>query len=226
MKYYAHFGHTDFILCLGYRADVIKQYFTSYDETMSNDFILSHGGERVELLNRDISDWRITFVDTGTHMNIAGRLTAIREHLGGEEVFLANYADGLCDLPLDSHISRFIETGKVASFATVRPTTTFHIVSLGEDGLVSEVTELGHSGIWMNGGFFVFRSEIFNYIRPGEDLVDQAFARLIREQQLVSQKYDGFWKSMDTFKDKQELDDLYWRGEAPWEVWRGRDEAD
>ena len=108
MKYYAHYGHTDFILCLGYKADLIKQYFLHYDECVSNNFVLSNGGKELRLLNRDIEDWNITFVDTGIMSNIGQRLKAVEAHLEGEEVFLANYTDGLTDLPLDdiSGISR------------------------------------------------------------------------------------------------------------------------
>jgi len=220
MKYYAHFGHNDFILCLGYRADVIKNYFLEYNECLSNDFVLSEGGRRVEVLGGDISDWKITFVDTGMNTNIAGRLTAVREHLAGEAFFLANYADGLCDIPLGEYVDEFIERDKIATFISVRPTTVFHIATLQDDGTVERVVELADSGIQMNGGFFVFRSDFFDYIEEGEELINEPFARLIREKQLVSHSYDGFWMSMDTFKDKQLLDDLYSRGRAPWEVWK------
>ena len=220
MKYYSHFGHNEFILCLGYRADVVKNYFLDYNECLSNDFVLSEGGSRVEVLGGDISDWKITFSDTGVYTNIAGRLMAVREHLAGDRFFLANYADGLCDLPLDGYVAEFVERDKIASFISVRPTTTFHITTLRDDGTVERVVELADSGIRMNGGFFVFRNEIFDYIRPGEEIINEPFARLIEERQLVSHRYDGFWMSMDTFKDKTLLDDLYSGGRAPWEVWK------
>jgi glucose-1-phosphate cytidylyltransferase len=220
MKYYSHFGHNEFILCLGYRADAIKSYFLEYNECLSNDFVLSEGGSRVEVLGGDISDWKITFVDTGVYTNIAGRLMAVREHLAGDRFFLANYADGLCDIPLDGYIAEFVERGKIASFISVRPTTTFHITNLRDDGTVERVVELADSGILMNGGFFVFANEIFDYIRPGEEIINEPFGRLIEERQLVSHRYDGFWMSMDTFKDKKVLDDLYSGGRAPWEVWK------
>jgi glucose-1-phosphate cytidylyltransferase len=220
MKYYAHFGHKDFILCLGYRAEVIKNFFLKYDECLSNDFVLSDGGTTVSLLNRDISDWRITCVDTGTRANIAGRLMAVRDHLEGEEYFLANYADGLTDLPLTRYVDDFVGLDKVATFVSVKPTTYFHIVTPGEGGVVKRVQELPESGIRMNGGFFVFRSDIFSYIREGEELVNEPFERLIREGNLVAHPHDGFWMSMDTFKDKQKLDDLHAANRAPWQVWR------
>lgn len=220
MRYYAHYGHKEFILCLGYRADAIKNYFLNYDETLSNDFVLSGGGGEIELLNRDIADWKITFVETGSQTNIAGRMVAVKEHLEGEEMFLANYADGLCDLPLDRYLVNFVQSNAVAKFVTVRPTTSFHIVDMQENGIVDRVQDLSTSGIWMNGGFFAFRSEIFDYIRDGEEIIAEPFERLIEQKRLIAEKYDGFWMSMDTFKDKQLLDDLYSRGVAPWELWK------
>ena len=223
MKYYAHFGHKDFILCLGHRSDVVKDYFLNYDECLSNDFVLSKGGGEVDLLNRDIQDWRITFVDTGMDTNIAGRLLAVREHLEGEEFFLANYADGLCDMPLNEYIDDVVRCGRIASFVSVKPTTCFHIAEMQEDGTVDKVVDLSASGIQMNGGFFVFRREIFHYIKEGEELIDEPFARLIADRQLQTRRYEGFWMSMDSLKDKQQLDDLYFQGQAPWEVWKRAD---
>src|SRR5690348_7468260 len=114
MRYYAHFGHKDFILCLGYRADVIKNYFVNYSEYVSNDFVLADGGKRLELFNSDIQDWRITFVDTGIHSNIGQRLKIAEQYLEGEEEFLANYSDGLTDLPLPEQLNHFRRHDKVA----------------------------------------------------------------------------------------------------------------
>jgi glucose-1-phosphate cytidylyltransferase len=177
----------------------------------------------VELLGSDISDWRITFCDTGMHTNIAGRLMAVREHLEGEDYFLANYADGLCDIHLNEYIDRQKKLDKIASFVLVKPTTTFHIVDLDPSGDVTRVIELGQSGIKMNGGFFLLRNDIFDYIRPGEEIINEPFARLIEKKMLSAHPYDGFWMSMDTLKDKQLLDELYYNGRAPWEAWKRRE---
>lgn len=221
MKYYAHYGHKDFILCLGYKADAIKNYFLNYDECLSNNFVLSEGGSKVQLLNRDIQDWKIAFVDTGMLANIGQRLKAVEEYLEGEEVFLANYSDGLTDLHLPQFIDRFYQQDKVASFLCVRPAQSFHVVTLkNEDGLVDGIQDMSRFGLWINGGYFLFRKEIFEYLREGEELVQEPFNRLILEEELTAYQYEGFWACMDTFKDKQQLDDLYGRGEAPWEVWK------
>ncbi|MEA2763273.1 MAG: glucose-phosphate cytidylyltransferase [Gemmatimonadaceae bacterium] len=223
MKYYAHFGHTDFILCLGYRGDVIKKYFLNYEETSSNDFVLSGGGREIELMNRDISDWRITFADTGVNANIGQRLVAVRKYLAGEDVFLANYADGLTDMHLPSVIERFESRGKIGNFVSIRPNLSFHAVSGLPDGGVREIKPVRETDLRINTGFFMFRREIFDYIRAGEELVEEPFQRLIASDQLLAYPYDGFTASMDTFKDKQHFDELYAKGKAPWEVWQQKD---
>lgn len=220
MKYYAHYGHKDFILCLGHQATAIKNYFLNYDECLSNDFTLSQSGKHIELLNSDIHDWRITFVDTGLTSNIGQRLKAVEEHLDGEDVFLANYADGLSDLPLPHIIDHFDRGDKVACFMGVRPSQTFHFVEMDEQGQVSGIRDVHSAEVWINGGFFVFKKDIFRYMRDGEELVLEPFERLIAEGQLSCYKYRGFWACMDTFKEKQAFDDMYARLEVPWEVWR------
>ncbi len=220
MKYYAHFGHKDFVLCLGYRADAIKRYFLEYEETISNDFVLSGRGGEVELMKRDIADWRITFADTGVNANIGQRLKAAQKYLEGEDVFLANYADGLTDLHLPTFIERAQRCGRIASFLSVRPNLTYHAVSARADGLVEEIVPITRTSLRVNGGYFVLRQEIFDHLCNGEELVLEPFQRLIQARQLMAHPYDGFFASMDTFRDKQQLDDLYASGKAPWEVWR------
>jgi glucose-1-phosphate cytidylyltransferase len=219
MKYYAHFGHKDFILCLGYRADVIKDYFVNYNEFMSNDFVLSKGGKELRVFNSDIDDWTVTFVDTGANSNIGQRLKAVEKYLESEDVFLANYSDNLTDFHLPHLIQRFHENDKTAAILCVRPNASSHCVSVN-GGLVQEIKTMGQSDILINGGYFVFKRSIFNYMKDGEELVQEPFHRLIEEQQLVGYEFDGFWKSMDTFKEKQELDDLLSRGDAPWQLWK------
>jgi len=223
MKYYAHYGHKDFILCLGYKADMIKSYFLNYNEYLTNNFTLSRGGKEIQLMNSDIQDWNITFVDTGLTANIGQRLRAVQPYLGADEVFLANYTDGLTDLPLPQLIDHFYQQQKKAAFVCVQPTQTFHIVSTTSDGTVKEIRDVKRAGVCINGGYFVFSKEIFNYIEPGEELVETPFQRLIDEGQLTAYRHDGFWACMDTFKEKQLFDDMYARGEVPWEVWRNQE---
>jgi glucose-1-phosphate cytidylyltransferase len=219
MKFYAHYGHKDFILCLGHRADAVKNYFVDYKEYLSNDFVLSSGGKYIDLINRDIQDWKITFADTGVASNVGQRLKAVEKYLEGEETFLANYSDGLTNLILPQQIEHFRQSDKIASFLCVRPNLSYHFVSLNSEGLVTDIQDMTTSNIRINGGYFVFNKNIFKYMRDGEELVQEPFRRLVAEGQLIAYQHDGFWASMDTFKDKQHLDDLYARGNAPWLVW-------
>jgi glucose-1-phosphate cytidylyltransferase len=221
MKYYAHFGYHDFILCLGYKGDLIKQYFLDYNECLSNDFVLSKGGRQLELANVDIHDWTITFADTGLRSNIGQRLQAVEKYLVDEEVFLANYSDGLTDLDLPRYLDFARQRNTVGTFVSVKPNLSYHIAKTDGDGLVTGIQEVKHSGLRINAGFFVLKKDIFSYMRPGEELVIEPFQRLIQDRQLAAYEYDGFFAAMDTFKDKQQLDDLYECGQPPWEVWRG-----
>jgi glucose-1-phosphate cytidylyltransferase len=207
---------------LGHRADAIKKYFLEYNECASNDFVLSAGGKKVELFNSDIHDWRITFADTGISSNIGQRLRAVRKYLEGEEEFLANYSDGLSDLPLPQQLEHFHQHGKIASFLCVRPNLSYHMVSLqeGNGSLVSEIHAINNGSVRINGGFFIFKNRIFDYIGDKEELVIEPFHKLLEEKQLIGYPYDGFWAGMDTFKDKQELENLWGSGAAPWEVWK------
>jgi glucose-1-phosphate cytidylyltransferase len=221
MKYYAHYGHKDFILCLGYKADVIKKYFIEYDECVTNDFVLSKGGRSLELLNSDIHDWNITFVDTGLTSNIGQRLKAVQKHLQGEEMFLANYTDGLSDVPLPAVIESFAQSKNIACFISVKPRASFHLIETDSTGVVKSIEHIEKSGARINGGFMVLRQDIFRYIQDRDELVEEPFRRLIVEQKLMAYTHDGYWACMDTFKEKQDLDDLFSRACAPWAVWNG-----
>jgi glucose-1-phosphate cytidylyltransferase len=221
MRYYAHYGHNEFILCLGYKADCVKKYFREYDETVSNDFVLSQGGRKVDLVASDIQDWKITFVDTGMNANIGQRLKLVQRYVADEEMFLANYCDGLSDLPLPDMISSFERQPEaVACFAGVTPTSSFHLVQLDDSGHVQSIRHIRDSGMRINGGFFVLRNRVFDYMNDGDELVEEPFRRLAAERRLVAYKYDGFWACMDTFREKQLLEDMYTRGQVPWEVWK------
>src|SRR6185369_5737674 len=129
--------------------------------------------------------------------------------IGGDDAFLANYSDGLTDLPLDRQLEFFRKRGKVATFMSVNPAQSFHTVTKRADGTVESIQDMSTSGLTINGGFFAFKREIFDYIQPGEELVHQPFQRLIDKGELTAYQHDGFWGCMDTFKDKQRLDDLY-----------------
>ena len=219
MKYYAHFGHTDFVLCLGHGALKIKEFFLEYNEWESNDFVLSDGGRNVEMLSTDIDSWNITFVETGRSSSIGERLRRVREHIGDDEYFLANYADGLSDLDLGPYVDDFVASGHTAQFLTVPAPHTFHIVHADDDGYVASLEHIASSPVRIIAAFFAFRREIFDVMQPGEELVLEPFDRLMQQRDLVAVNYDGFWQNMDTFKDKVELDQIAASERPPWQVW-------
>jgi glucose-1-phosphate cytidylyltransferase len=225
MRYYAHFGYRDFIICLGYKAEVVKEYFLNYNEAISNDFVLSEGGSSIEYLGTDIQDWRITFINTGLTANIGQRLRAVRRLVKDEEVFLANYSDVLSDAPLDELVADFRARDRVAAFLAVKPSYTFHVVSVADGGRVESIDHVRDTGLRINGGFFMLRPSIFDYMEPEDELVEKPFERLIAAGQLIAYPYDGFWVPMDTLKDMQSLESLYGTGRPPWALWR-RPDAD
>ena len=218
MRYYAHFGHTDFILCLGYRADVIRDYFVNGAEGASGNLVLSRGGSTIEVLHDDAPGWRVTFAETGLHSNVGQRLRAVRGLLQDDEWFLANYADTLTDASLPALVDRVRREQGTALFLAVRPTYPFHIVSFDDDR-VTALTSAAESGLRINGGYFVFRRDIFEYLEEGDELVVEPFRRLIEKERLIAHMYDGFWAPMDTLKDRQMLEAYAETGRPPWAVW-------
>jgi glucose-1-phosphate cytidylyltransferase len=219
MRYYAHYGHTEFILCLGYGASAVKDFFLTYDETRSNDFVLNGGGE-VELFKTDISDWRITFVDTGLHSAIGERLRRVRRFVENEEMFLANYADVFTNAPLPDMISRFEATDAVVSLIAVQPQSSHHVVEVGENGLITEVTPVRDLLQWENGGYFVIRPQVFDYLNEGEDLVEDAvMRRLVPQGKAIAYPWKGYWSPADTVKERAQMEEMYYRGNCPWMIW-------
>jgi glucose-1-phosphate cytidylyltransferase len=194
MRYYAHFGHRDFVVCVGHQADVIRNYF---EQTQ-------HG-------------WRIHYVDTGLDSSIGERFYAVRDQVAEDEVFLANYGDTVTDAPLPLVIDQHVRSGRVASLLSVRPNYTFNVVT-SEGARVTAFADIAQSGIRVNGGYFVFRRDVFDYILAGEDL-PAMFARLIADGQLSAYVHDGFWAPMDTLKDKERLELLVASGGSVWQVW-------
>lgn len=218
MQYYSHYGHRDFVLCLGYKANVIKEYFLNYKQTTNSDCVISDFGRKVEILGELPPDWRVTLVDTGIWRNIGERLVAVRHLVENEEIFLANYSDGLTDAPLADMINCFTKSDKVACFIAIHPPINFHLAEFDDRGAVKRLRSSQQSDIWINGGYFIFRKEIFDYIRDGEELVLEPFSRLIEDGRLMGYKYEGYWRAMDTLRDRQVLEEMVERGEMPWHL--------
>jgi glucose-1-phosphate cytidylyltransferase len=219
MRYYAHYGHTEFILCLGYGAAVVKDFFLSYDETRSNDFVLNGDG-KVELFKTDISDWKITFVDTGLHSAIGERLRRVRRFVEGEEMFLANYADVFTNASLPDMVSRFEASDAVVSLIAVQPQSSHHVVEVSDGGVITGVKPVRDLLQWENGGYFVLRPEIFDYLNEGEDLVEDAIMRrLVPQRKAIAYPYKGYWSPADTVKERAQMEEMYYQGNCPWMIW-------
>jgi glucose-1-phosphate cytidylyltransferase len=222
MRYYAHFGHNEFILCLGYGAHAVKDYFLNYRETGSNDFVLTKGGEHIDMLGTDISNWSITFIDTGLNSAIGERLRRVRPYLEGDEVFLANYGDVLTDAPMNEIVDDFVDTDAVGCMLAVKPQDSFHVVNMVEGNRVTGLTAVADMSMRINGGYFVLRQGIFDYLNEGEDLVMDGCVRAARDDKLYAVPYDGFWAPMDTLKERTALEDQYHNGIRPWALWLDR----
>lgn len=220
MKYYAHFGHKDFILCLGHQGEIIKDYFVKGNDYISNDFILK-GGSKVNLLSQDIDNWRITFVDTGINSNPAERLLAIKKYVVGEEMFLVNYTDGLTDLDLNDMLKSFNKEKMVGMLMASKPARSLHVTSINSKNTITNMTALNKmEHVWINSGYFIFTQEIFNHIDPSDDLPEKTFPHLVKKGLLAAYPYKGMFLTMDTFKEKQTLDDMHAAGNTPWQVWK------
>jgi glucose-1-phosphate cytidylyltransferase len=216
MQWYSDYGHDDFVLCLGYKANVIKDFFLNSRPQTFADCVVSDGGRDIRLLDEAVRDWRVTLLDTGIWRNIGERLWAARHQVLGEKMFLANYSDGLTDVDLNDMIAKFEASGMYGCFLAVRAPLTYHLADIAQDGRVRAFRTTDTSEIWINGGYFIFRPEIFDYMREGEELVLEPFSRLIADNKLMAYKHEGFWRSMDTLRDWQSLEDMVEHGDMPW----------
>jgi glucose-1-phosphate cytidylyltransferase len=219
MRYYAHFGHKDFIICLGYGANAVKDFFLNYDETRSNDFVIENGARDVKLFRTDISEWRITLIDTGLTTPIGERLRRVRRFVEDEPTFLANYADVLTNAQLPDMIERFQASSAVVGLLAVPPQSSHHVVDISDNGLITQVTAMQDLRQWENGGYFVMRPEIFEHLNEGEDLVEDAIMRLVPQRRVLAYPYKGYWSPADTVKERVQLEEMYHRGTCPWMIW-------
>jgi glucose-1-phosphate cytidylyltransferase len=216
MQYYSYYGHRDFVLCLGHKANVVKDFFLNYRPQAFTDCVVSGFGSKVELLGKPEEDWRVSLIDTGIWRNIGERLWAVRDYVKDEEIFLANYSDGLSNVDLNEMLDRFKKSGKLACFLAIRPPLTYHVADIEAEGEVRAMRTWDRADLWINGGFFLLRPKIFEYMREGEELVVEPFQRLIEANQLMAYRHEGFWRSMDTLKDRQVLEEMVEQGNMPW----------
>ena len=218
MKIYAQYGLNDFVLCLGYLGDSIKRYFLEH-HWLDNDFTLemnSTGDYQLERHERRGEDWRITFADTGLDTNTGGRVKRIQSYLDKEETFCVTYGDGLANLDLRALIEFHRDHGRLATLTAVHPHSNFGLIKLDDQNAVTEFEEKPLMKEWINGGFFVFNTPIFDYLDENCILEREPLQRLARDGQLMAHRHNGFWKCLDTYKDNVELNQLWDDGQAEW----------
>lgn len=219
MRYYACWGHKTFILCLGHRSDAFVRWFADRQSPVDAEVVHADGnGTRTPVRTARAGDaWRVTLVETGDDTTLADRLAAVRPLLADELTFLANYGDGLTDFPLPRLETAARAAGAIAAFIAVPPPCSFHVVSMGPAGRVSAIAPASAGELLVNGGFFVMTREIFDHLRPGDELVEAPFQRLLAQRRLVAVPHRGFWIGIDTPKEVAILESMIRRGETPWE---------
>jgi glucose-1-phosphate cytidylyltransferase len=221
MKLYSHHGVNDFIVCLGYKGYLIKEYFANYGLHNSDVTFDMRAGERRVHQNKS-EPWRVTLVDTGEQTMTGGRLKRIAPHLEGDEVFCATYGDGVSDVDIASLIAFHRQHGKQATVTAVRPPARFGALEIAADGAVRSFQEkpVGDNA-FVSGGFFVLSTKVLDYIQDDDTIWErEPLERLSREGELRAFRHDGFWQPMDTLRDQQHLDELWRRGKADWKVWK------
>lgn len=219
MKIYSHYGYNDFIICLGYKGYIIKEYFMNYFMHMSDITVdLSNGGIKVH--NSKAENWKVTLVDTGLDTMTGGRIKRIKDHLYGER-FMLTYGDGVGDVNINSLVEFHESHGKLATMTAVQPSGRFGALRINDDKKVESFVEKpAGDGAWINGGFFVLEPQVIDYIKDDNTTWErEPLENLTKESQLFAYKHEGFWKPMDTLRDKIELERLWSTKEAPWKVW-------
>ena len=219
MRNYAHYGYRDFVVCAGYRGDIIKEYFREFHSEVS-DFTVTLGSQgSIQYHDNFVEDgWRVTVSDTGLSTMTGGRLFKVKKYVD-DEIFLCTYGDGLADVDVRSLIEFHKSHGKVATVTAVRPVSRFGVLDLAENGSVEHFREKPQADGWINAGFFVFNKKIFDYLDANSILENEPMARLAQDNQLMAFRHDGFWQPMDTYREFTLLNDLWDKSAAPWKVW-------
>lgn len=221
MKFFSAYSIKDFVICVGYKGDQIKEYFLNY-AAYNNDFTITLGKSRELVFHDDHleSDWHVTVADTGPATLTAGRVERIERFVEGER-FIVTYGDGLADLNVSSLLAFHAEQACTATISMVRPLSRFGLVDV-KDHNVTRFREKPQMDDWVSAGFFVFEPSVFEYLRDGDDMMleHEPLARLAAERQLAAYRHDGFWQPMDTYRESVLLNELWDQGSAPWKVWQ------
>lgn len=223
MKTYSYYGYNDFILCLGYKGDMIKDYFLNFEE-MTNDFTLSLRSNTKKIVHHNTShleDWRITFVDTGQEAQTGARIARIKDYLPKNQPFFLTYGDGVSDIPIAKLMQFHKESRKIATVAGVHSISVFGLIE-HNNGLVKTFREKPMLEDIISGGYFVANTSLFDYVQDRDDCVfeDKPLKQLVKDKELALYKHNGFWYCMDTQKHVEELNRIWQSGKAPWQVWK------
>jgi len=221
MKIYSHFGFNEFIICLGYKGYVIKEYFMHYF-LHNSDITIDIANNKVETHDSNSEAFKVTLVDTGLNTKTAGRLKQIQKYIGNED-FMLTYGDGVCDINLEELVQFHKTHNKIATVTSIQLDARFGGMDVGTDGEVLSFREKAKDeSKWINGGFFVLKPEVFNYLKGDVNNMmweDEPLESLANDNELIAYRHHGFWKCMDALRDKIELEDLWKHNQAKWKVW-------
>jgi len=221
MKIYQSYGFNEFIICLGYKGYVIKEYFANYFYH-NCDVTFDLSSNEVTVHKNFVDDFKVTLVDTGSNTMTAGRLQAVQEYLKDEDHFMLTYGDGISDVNIKTLVEYHTKSDKICTVTAVQPAGKFGVLGIGNNGVVEGFEEKPENGgSWINGGFFVLKKEVFNYLQEDMSQVmweQSPMKRLRKDQEIAAFKHFGFWKSMDILRDKVELEEL-WKSNPPWKLW-------
>lgn len=219
MKIYSSYGFNDFVICLGYRGYYIKEYFANYYRHES-DLTIDLSNDTTQVLNTSAEPWKITLIDTGADTMTGGRVKRIEKYTDGKP-FMLTYGDGVGSVDIDQLLKTHRENNKYITVTAVQPSGRFGALNFSENGAVTSFVEKPDGdGAWINGGFFVCQPEVFSYIENDSTLLEKTpMEKMALDGQMMAYKHNGFWKPMDTLRDKQELEKLWESGTAPWKRW-------
>lgn len=222
MKIYSHYGFNDFVVCLGYKGYIIKEYFVNYFLHQS-DVTIDLSNNQTTIHRSASENWKITLVDTGPNTMTGGRIKRIQKYVNGEP-FMLTYGDGVADINIKELVDFHKKNKKTVTVTTVQPTGRFGILDINDSNIVESFIEKpkGDGNNWINGGFFVCQPEVFNYIKDDDSTIweREPLEKLAKEKNIAAYKHHGFWKPVDTLKDKNDLNDVWNSGTAAWKMWK------
>jgi len=220
MKYYSHYGYNEFVICLGYKGNIIKEFFMDY-YLYDSDVTFDFSNNNKMIINNNVSEpWKVTLVDTGLNTATGGRIKRVQQYIGSE-TFMLTYGDGVSDININNLVKFHKEHGKIVTISAIQPAGRFGVLDIGENNIINKFAEKSKEDVgWINGGFMILEPEIFKYLENDNTVFElEPLSKLAKQGQLVAYKHYGFWQCMDTQRDKQLLEKIWASNKAPWKVW-------